>query len=56
MAKTTKIIPFEKMSKKAQRAENNRRRNDWGPLNPVTRCSKNKKAYDRKDKSWKKAC
>ncbi len=49
-----KFIPFEKLSKKEQRKINNARRNTWGPLNPVTRKTKNGKAYDRKKtQDWK---
>ncbi len=43
-----KFVPFEKMSKKQQRAINNEKRNTWGDINPVTRKSENKKAYNRK--------
>ena len=50
-----KFIPFEKLSKKEQRKINNARRNTWGPLNPVTRKTKNGKAYDRKrTQDWKR--
>ena len=28
-------------------------RRSWGELNPATRAFKSKKAYNRKDKSWK---
>jgi len=28
-------------------------RRGWGELNPCTRAFKSKKAYSRKDKSWK---
>jgi hypothetical protein len=49
-----KFIPFEKLSKKEQRKINNARRNTWGPLNPVTRKTRNGKAYDRKKtQDWK---
>ncbi|MDO5150013.1 MAG: hypothetical protein Q4D76_11530 [Oscillospiraceae bacterium] len=43
-----KFIPFEKLSKKKQREINNLKRSDWGSLNPVTRKTENKKAYNRK--------
>ena len=49
------FIPFEKLSKKAQKEMNTRKRKDWGGLNPVTRKPPNPKAYDRK-KSAKEAC
>lgn len=29
-------------------------RRDWGNVNPCQRVFKSKKAYNRKDKSWKK--
>ena len=32
-----KFIPYEKMSKKAQKAENRRVRGSWGVLNPCTK-------------------
>lgn len=43
-----KFIPFEKLSKKKQHEINRLKRNEWGNLNPVTRKSENKKAYNRK--------
>ena len=43
-----KFIPFEKLSKKKQRELNNLKRSGWGNLNPVTRKTENKKAYNRK--------
>ena len=43
-----KIVSYEKMSKKAQKEINNLRRGDWGNVNPVSRITKNKKAYDRR--------
>lgn len=42
-----KFIPYEKLSKKKKRELNEQRRNSWGTLNPVTRKTKNIKAYDR---------
>lgn len=42
-----KFIPYEKMSKRAQREYNRRRRVTWGELNPVTRKSENPRAYNR---------
>lgn len=41
------IVSYEKMSKKAQKALNNLKRGDWGNINPVSRVTRNKKAYDR---------
>lgn len=43
-----KFTPFEKLSKKQQRALNQKKRMTWGPLNPVTRKPENPKAYNRK--------
>ena len=42
-----KFIPYEKLSKKARREQDARRRGTWGGLNPVTRKPPNPKAYDR---------
>lgn len=48
-----KFVPFEKMSKKQQKAINNAKRNTWGNINPITRKSENKKAYNRKKcRNW----
>ena len=43
----TTHVPFEKQSKKQQRLENAKRRGSWGQVNPVTRTTRNPKAYDR---------
>jgi len=43
-----KHIPYEKLSKKARRAEDRRHRGDWGTLNPVTRRTPDLRHYDRK--------
>ena len=43
-----KFVPFEKLSKKRQREENAKRRGTWSGISPVTRKSKNARAYDRK--------
>lgn len=43
-----KFIPRQKLSKKAKRALDNAQRATWGAFNPVTRKTKNPKAYDRK--------
>ncbi len=46
-----KFVPFEKMSKKAQKKLNAEKRRGWQGLNPVTRVAdENKKAYKRKPK------
>lgn len=42
-----KFIPFEKLSKKEQKKLNAEKRTTWGFVNPVTRVSKNPKAYNR---------
>ena len=48
-----KFIPYEKLSKKEKRKRDAMLRNTWGPLNPVTRLSRNPKAYDRqKARKW----
>ena len=41
-----KFVPEEKLSKKARRELNKKRRQTWG-VSPVTRRPKNSKAYDR---------
>ncbi|MBQ3405421.1 MAG: hypothetical protein IJG63_08415 [Oscillospiraceae bacterium] len=43
-----KITETDKLSKKKKREVFAKRRGDWQGLNPVTRVSKNGKAYDRK--------
>ena len=43
----TMHVPFEKQSKKQQRLENDKHRGSWGQVNPVTRTTRNPKAYDR---------
>ena len=49
-----KFTPYEKLSKKARRALDARKRGSWGGLNPVTRKPANPRAYDRnKAKRWK---
>lgn len=48
-----KFVPYEKLSKKAKRALDAKRRGSWGALSPVTRRAKNPKAYDRqKARRW----
>ena len=42
-----KFIPLEKRSKKEQKEYHKKSRRDWGILSPITRKTKNKKAYDR---------
>lgn len=49
-----KLIPFEKLSKKKQRALNAQRRGSWGTVHPVTRKPANPRAYNRKKlQNWK---
>ncbi|MPM82275.1 hypothetical protein SDC9_129336 [bioreactor metagenome] len=43
-----KFIPFEKLSKKKRQELCKSQRGSWGAVNPVTRKSKDAKAYDRK--------
>lgn len=43
-----KFIPFEKLSKKAQKERNAKKRGSWGDVKPITRSVPNKKAYNRK--------
>ena len=42
-----KFVPYEKMSKKQKREIDRAKRNTWD-INPVTRKTENKKAYNRK--------
>lgn len=44
-----KFVPYDKMSKKKKKELNAQMRGDWGNLNPVTRTTKNKKAYNRRN-------
>lgn len=49
-----RFVPYEKMSKKQQKAVDAKRRGSWGDLNPVTRKPENPKAYNRrKAQQWK---
>lgn len=43
-----KIIPIDKMSKKARRAFYAGQRGSWNGVKPVTRVVASKKVYDRK--------
>lgn len=43
-----KFVPKDKMSKKAQKELNDKKRGTWGNTKPITRVQPNKKAYDRK--------
>ena len=42
-----KFTPYEKLSKKKKRELDQKRRNTWHGLNPVTRKPANPKAYNR---------
>lgn len=42
------FLPKEKMSKRVKRALDASKRAGWGGINPVTRKTENKKAYNRK--------
>lgn len=46
--KEDKFVSQDKMSKKAQKELNDKKRGTWGNTKPVTRVQPNKKAYDRK--------
>ena len=43
-----RFVPYEKLSKKEKRRRNAEKRGVWGSISPVTRKSKNPKAYKRK--------
>ena len=43
-----RFIPYEKLSKKKKKELNKAKRGTWGSFDPVTRKSKNPKAYNRK--------
>ena len=46
--KEDKFVPQDKMSKKAKKELNDKKRGTWGSTKPVTKVQPNKKAYDRK--------
>ncbi len=49
----TKIVPYEKLSKKEKRKVDAAKRRTWGELNPVTRVPRNSNAYCRKNsRNW----
>lgn len=49
-----KFIPYEKLSKKAKRELDRKKRGTWGGLNPVTRMPPNPRAYNRrKAQKWR---
>jgi len=41
------VVPYGKLSKKARRELDRKKRRDWGGLNPVTRKPENPGAYSR---------
>lgn len=43
-----KLVPLNKLSKKAQKKYHARKRKDWNGITPTTRVIKSKKVYDRK--------
>ena len=43
-----KFIPYEKLSKKAKRELDQKKRKSWNGINPVTRKPQNPKAYNRR--------
>ena len=45
----TNFTPYEKLSKKEQKRLNNLKRKDWN-INPITRVTKDKTKYSRKEK------
>jgi len=50
-----KFIPYEKLSKKEKRKQNQANRQTWGELKPVTRKPENSKVYNRKkSQAWKR--
>ena len=49
-----RFIPYNKLSKKEKKKQNQTKRQTWGDLNPVTRTPANSKVYNRKkNQSWK---
>ncbi len=45
--KTEKFVPYEKLSKKAKKALNQKKRADWGLVRPATQVETSRKAYSR---------
>lgn len=42
-----KFVPYEKMSKKARRALDQKKRSTWGNVNPSARVEDSRKSYKR---------
>ena len=49
-----KFIAYEKLSKKEKRKLDGKKRKTWGGLSPITRKTKNRKGYDRKNRCRRK--
>lgn len=49
-----KFVPYEKLSKKAKKELNSKKRSDWGDIRPGTRIEENPKAYKRHNKHRKR--
>ena len=47
----SKFVPYEKLSKKAKKKLNARKRKDWGDLKPIDRIVESKKVYKRSGRS-----
>ena len=45
--KESKFVPYQKLSKKAQKALNQKKRSGWGEISPAMRVEENPKAYKR---------
>ena len=45
--KAEKFVPYEKLSKKARKALDQKKRADWGLVRPATQVEKSVKAYQR---------
>lgn len=45
-----KFVPYEKLSKKAKKQYDAKKRGSWGNVCPVTRCETDRRAYRRHDK------
>ncbi len=52
---TQKFVPYEKLSKKARKAIDRKKRSDWGNVKPATQVEANKKSYQRHEKHRKRA-
>ncbi len=47
------FIPYEKLSKKAKKEIDSKKRGDWGQCHPATKVQENKKSYVRHAKHRK---